>query len=148
MLNVGACTPGVDLIFNRCMTTEKVVWLSQRSEPHWGAEFLVRYLQEEKFVICCATRSQLRSANIEDYQLFLIEARDAAETALLETILELRGQTLSLIVILLEEASSAQVVQLLGSGADAVWMVNEPMQVLRARARSLLRRCKGFTIKI
>jgi DNA-binding response OmpR family regulator len=148
MLKVGACTPSVDLNLNRCMNIEKVVWLSQRSEPHWGAEFLVRYFQEENFVIYCATQSQLRSAKIEDFQLFLIEAKDAADAAILEMILDLRVQTLALIVILVEEASSAQVVQLLGSGADAVWMVNEPIQVLRARAKSLLRRCKGFTIKI
>jgi DNA-binding response OmpR family regulator len=148
MLKVGACTSGVDLGFEQFVTAEKVAWLSQRSQPHWGAKFLVHYLQEEKYVIYPITRSKLRSTNLQDYQIFLIEAKDRFDTALLEMTLELRVQTLALIVILMEEPTSGEVVQLLGNGADAVWAVNEPVQVLQARTRSLLRRFKGFNTKI
>jgi DNA-binding response OmpR family regulator len=148
MLKVGACTSGVDLGFEHCVTTEKVAWLSQRGQPHWGIKFLVRYLQEERFVIYPITKSQLRSTNLQDYQIFLIEAKDRLDAALLEMTLELRVQTLALIVIVMEEPTSAEVVQLLGNGADAVWTINEPVQVLRARTKSLLRRFKRLNMKI
>ena len=148
MLRIGAYTPGVEFSFNRRATSEKVAWLSQGSEPHWGAKFLVHYLQEEKFAIYPATQCQLRSLNIQDYQIFLLEVNGSDDDVLLKMILDLRVQTPALIVILVEKATSAQVVQLLGNGADAVWTIDEPTQVLRARAKSLLRRFKGFTMKI
>lgn len=148
MLKVGACTSGMDLGFEQFVTTEKVAWLSQRSQPHWGVKYLVRYLQEEKYVIYPISRSKLRSTNLQDYQIFLIEAKDRLDATLLEMTLELRVQTLALIVILMEEPTSAEIVQLLGNGADAVWTTTEPAQVLRARTRSLLRRFKGFNMKV
>jgi DNA-binding response OmpR family regulator len=108
----------------------------------------VQYLQEENFVIYPVSPKQLSSTNRLDFQIFLIEAQDRLDAALLELIVEVRVQSLALIVILMEDPTSAEVVQLLGHGADAVWTINEPVQVLRARTKSLLRRFKGFTIKI
>lgn len=148
MLKVGAGAFAVDHTLKQCMTTEKVAWLSQSSPPHWGAKFLVRYLQEEKFTVHPATYHQLQSIDLQGYQIFLIEAQDRLDATLMETLLELRVQTLALIVILMAEPTSAEVVQLLGHGADAVWTINEPTQVLRARTKSLLRRFKGSTIRI
>jgi DNA-binding response OmpR family regulator len=148
MLNIGECASSVELSFDHCVTTEKVAWFSQKNESHWGVEFLVRYLREERFVIYPITRSQIRSSNLQNYQIFLIETKDKSDAALLEVILELRVQTLALIVILMEDPTSTEVVQLLGHGADAVWAINEPVHVLRARTRSLLRRSRGFNMEI
>lgn len=148
MLTVGTCTPDVGLNFSHSMSSPKVAWLSQRSEPHWGIKFLMRYLQEEDYRVYPVTRNQLHSAKFEDCQIFVIEVQDRVDSTLLETILDLRVQTLALIIILMEDPSSAEVVQILGNGADAVWTLNEPAQVLRARTRSLLRRLKGFDMEL
>ncbi|MBX2998277.1 MAG: hypothetical protein KF893_07155 [Caldilineaceae bacterium] len=94
------------------------------------------------------TRSHIRSSNLQNYRIFLLEAKDTLDAALLDVILELRVQTLALIVILMEEPTSTEVVQLLGNGADAVWAINEPRQVLRARTKSILRRSRGFNMEI
>jgi hypothetical protein len=125
--------------------TYKVAWISQREDTYPGVKYLVDYLQAAGLPVTPVLPIGLGIASILDHQIILIEAGDHLDAALLRLAVGMLVKRFAVIVVLMDQPTSQQIIQALSMGADAVWTTEESGDVLRARASALLcRRLKNF----
>jgi DNA-binding response OmpR family regulator len=139
MLNSGMHS-GMAVESESDVTTVKIAWLMKENQVHPESELLIEYFEKVGFVVERVPLEDLSLAAAGNYPLIIIEAEDEANAEVMDIVIELRVSTISMIVLLLNQITSAQVAQALRTGADAVWSHEEPEQVIYARAKALLRR--------
>lgn len=139
MLNSGMHS-GMAVESESDVTTVKIAWLMKENQAHPESELLIEYFQKVGFVVERVSLEDLSRAAPGNYPLIIIEAEDQVNAEVMDIVIELRVSTISMIVLLLNQTTSAQVAQALRTGADAVWSHEEPEQVIYARAKALLRR--------
>jgi DNA-binding response OmpR family regulator len=139
MLNSGMHS-GMAVESESDVTTVKIAWLMKENQVHPESELLIEYFEKVGFVVERVSLEDLSLVAPGDYPLIIIEAEDEVNAEVMDIVIELRVSTISMIVLLLNQTTSAQVAQALRAGADAVWSHEEPEQVIYARAKALLRR--------
>jgi DNA-binding response OmpR family regulator len=139
MLNSGMHS-GMAVESESDVTTVKIAWLMKENQVHPESELLIEYFEKVGFVVERVPLEDLSLAAAGNYPLIIIEAEDEVNAEVMDIVIELRVSTISMIVLLLNQITSAQVAQALRTGADAVWSHEEPEQVIYARAKALLRR--------
>jgi DNA-binding response OmpR family regulator len=118
----------------------KIAWILHASQVHPESELLMEYFRKVGFVVEPVALEDLSDVNTKNYPLIIIEAEEPLNAEVMDLVVALRISTTSMIVLLLNQTTSAQVAQALRTGADAVWSHEEPKQVIYARAKALLRR--------
>jgi DNA-binding response OmpR family regulator len=118
----------------------RIGWMRKKDHPLPEADKLVEYLRKVGFVVEFVTLDDVNNAGPWDYPLIVIEAGEQLDVSIMDLVVELRVSALSMIIVLLNDATSKQIAHALRTGADAVWSLTEPEQVLYARAKALLRR--------
>ncbi len=118
----------------------QIVWLRQRNELDSKSENLYAQLQNQGFSLVTVDAFEITSQQLLDADLILVNAFGQVD-GMVETIVSrVRFESRVPLIMLTDGYSTEQLVTALTAGADAIWSLNTPIELLLARCKALLRR--------
>lgn len=122
------------------MPAARLMWLRQRHELSENASQLQSKMRQAGFVVEILDVFEVRPEHIAQADMILLDAFDRVD-GIVETIVSrIRIESRVPLVMLTDGYSTDQLVTALTAGADAIWALNTPVEVLLARCKALLRR--------
>jgi DNA-binding response OmpR family regulator len=117
-----------------------IVWLRQRRQMGENALKLQRGMKAQGFFLEIADVFDASSAQLANADLILLDAFDRVDGIVETIVARIRLESRVPLVMLTDGYSTEQLVTALTAGADAIWALNIPVEVLMARCKALLRR--------
>lgn len=124
---------------NKLRTSGRIVWLQQTTQALPKAQALRTRFGETGIQI------QLRQASLEadtqlDGELILLECFGMVEPEMMKAVITVRLLTQAPLIVLTDNHTLDWSIRALHSGADALFTINMPDDVIVARSKALLRR--------
>jgi len=117
------------------MLAARIVWLRQRNQMDQRSQNLYHQMQDHGLVLTVVDAFDVTSAD-----LVLLDALDSVEGSVETIVARIRFESRVPLIMLTDGFSSEQLVIALTAGADAIWSLNTPVELLLARSNALLRR--------
>jgi DNA-binding response OmpR family regulator len=117
------------------MLAARIVWLRQRNQMDQRSQHLYHQMQDHGLVLTVVDAFDVTSAD-----LVLLDALDSVEGSVETIVARIRFESRVPLIMLTDGFSSEQLVIALTAGADAIWSLNTPVELLLARSNALLRR--------
>lgn len=125
------------------MLRVRFVWLRQRSELGKRSLQVQNKIRFQGVHLEVVDALGVSSDQLARADLILLEAFDRFD-GMIETVLaDIRLESRVPLVILTNDYSTDQLITALAAGADAIWDINAPQEILLARCKALLRRWIG-----
>lgn len=118
----------------------RVVWLRQRNRLDSKGQELYRHMQEQGLSLTVADVFDVSHAELSRADLVLLDAFDSVEGSVETVVARIRYESKVPLIMLTDGYSIEQLVIALTAGADAIWSLNTPIDVLLVRCKALLRR--------
>jgi len=124
------------------MLTARIVWLRQRNQVTDKGQGLYRHMQAQGLALKVVDAFEVSTADLLHADLVLLDAFDSQSLGgSFETIVaRIRFESRVPLIMLTDGYSTEQLVTALTAGADAIWSVNTPIELLLVRCHALLRR--------
>lgn len=122
------------------MSAAHVVWLRQRRQIGDNALCLQQGMKAQGLCLEIADVFDVSSTQLADADLILLDAFDRVDGTVETIVARIRLESRVPLVMLTDGYSTEQLVTALTAGADAIWALNIPVEVLMARCKALLRR--------
>jgi DNA-binding response OmpR family regulator len=122
------------------MPSAHVVWLRQRRQMGENALCLQRGMKAQGLFVEVADVFDASSTQLAAADLILLDAFDRVDGIVETIVARIRFESRVPLVMLTDGYSTEQLVTALTAGADAIWALNIPVEVLMARCKALLRR--------
>lgn len=122
------------------MPSARIVWLRQRRQMGENALRLQRGMKAQGLLLEVADVFDASAAQLANADLILLDAFDRVDGIVETIVARIRLESRVPLVMLTDGYSTEQLVTALTAGADAIWSLNIPMEVLMARCKALLRR--------
>jgi DNA-binding response OmpR family regulator len=122
------------------MPCAHVVWLRQRRQMGENALCLQKGMKAQGLFLEVADVFDVSSAQLAIADLILLDAFDRVDGIVETIVARIRLENRVPLVMLTDGYSTEQLVTALTAGADAIWALNIPVEVLMARCKALLRR--------
>lgn len=117
-----------------------VLWLRLRTDNKEQTQSLETKMRNGGLALNVANAFDVSSAELAQADLILLDAFDNVD-GIVETIVSrIRFESRVPLIMLTDGYSTEQLVTALSAGADAIWSLNMPFEILQARCRALLRR--------
>jgi DNA-binding response OmpR family regulator len=117
-----------------------IVWLRQRRQMGESALRLQRGMKAQGLLVEVADVFDATPAQLANADLILLDAFDRVDGIVETIVARIRMESRVPLVMLTDGYSTEQLVTALTAGADAIWALNIPVEVLMARCKALLRR--------
>lgn len=117
-----------------------LVWLRQRQPPSADERILQSTFVQEGLSLEMVDTCEISNATLAKADLVLTNAYETMTSTTATLVARLRYRTRAPIVILTGRYSPDDLVRALRAGADAIWTVDTPPNVLLAHCWALLRR--------
>ena len=118
----------------------RIVWLRQRNRMDAKAQALYHHMQEQGLFLSVADIFEISSTDISRADLVLLDAFGSVDGSIETVVARIRFESKVPLIMLTDGSSIEQLVTALTAGADAIWSLNTPVEVLLARCKALLRR--------
>lgn len=118
----------------------RIVWLRQRNHLDDKGQRLLRQMQNQGLSLSVVDAFDVTSAQLQNADLVLLDASDSVEGSVDTIVARIRFESKVPLVMLTDGYSTEQLVTALTAGADAIWSLNTPLEVLLVRCKALLRR--------
>lgn len=118
----------------------RIVWLRQRNRMDDKGQDLYRHMQNQGVSLTVADIFDVSSGELLKADLVLLDAFDSLEDSIEMVVARIRFESRVPLVMLTDGYSTEQLVTALTAGADAIWSLNTPVEVLVLRCNALLRR--------
>jgi DNA-binding response OmpR family regulator len=118
----------------------RIIWLRQRRQMGENALKLQRGMKAQGFLLEIADVFDASSTQLANADLILLDAFDRVDGIVETIVARIRLESRVPLVMLTDGYSTEQLVTALTAGADAIWALNIPVEVLMARCKALLRR--------
>lgn len=122
------------------MPTARIVWLRQRNQTDQKSQDLYRRMQGHGLLLTIVDAFDVTSAELTGADLVLLDAFDSVEGSVDTVVARIRFESRVPLIMLTDGYSSEQLVTALTAGADAIWSLNTPVELLLVRCKALLRR--------
>lgn len=120
--------------------TPHVLWLRLRTDLKDQTQLLETKMRNGGLALNVANALEVSSTDLARADLILLDAFDNVD-GIVETIVSrIRFESRVPLIMLTDGYSTEQLVTALSAGADAIWSLNMPFEILQARCRALLRR--------
>ncbi|MBX2999617.1 MAG: response regulator transcription factor [Caldilineaceae bacterium] len=117
-----------------------IVWLRQRRQMGENAVRLQGGMKAQGLLLEVVDVFDATSSQLAGADLILLDAFDRVDGIVETIVARIRMESRVPLVMLTDGYSTEQLVTALTAGADAVWALNIPVEVLMARCKALLRR--------
>lgn len=97
-------------------------------------------MQNQGLSLSVVDAFDVTSAQLQNADLVLLDASDSVEGSVDTIVARIRFESKVPLVMLTDGYSTEQLVTALTAGADAIWSLNTPLEVLLVRCKALLRR--------
>jgi DNA-binding NarL/FixJ family response regulator len=131
-----------EAIAPRSLPKAKILWLCQRPQRDEGVNRLYRHIRSRGMDLHPADTLSVTSQQLADADLIFLDALGQVEGMVETVVSRIRLESRVPLVMLTDGHSTEQLVTALAAGADAIWSLNMPLEVLMARCEALLRRWK------
>lgn len=118
----------------------RIVWLRQRNRKDDKGQELYRHMQSRGVALTVADIFDVSSSELLRADLVLLDAFDSLDDSIEMVVARIRFESRVPLVMLTDGYSTEQLVTALTAGADAIWSLNTPVEVLVLRCNALLRR--------
>jgi len=122
------------------MPSARVVWLHQRNELDGKAGKLYEQMQNRGFSLIAVDAFAVTSQQLAEADLVLLDAFNQVDGIVETIVARIRFESRVPLIMLTDGYSTEQLVTALTAGADAIWSLNTPVELLLVRCKALLRR--------
>lgn len=122
------------------MLTARIVWLRQRNRVDDKGQELYRRMQAQGLALTIVDAFDVTADELLSADLVLLDAFDSLEGSIEMVVARIRFESRVPLIMLTSGYSSEQLVTALTAGADGIWSLNTPVELLLARCNALLRR--------
>ncbi|MBX3050855.1 MAG: hypothetical protein KF753_05240 [Caldilineaceae bacterium] len=118
----------------------RVLWLRQRGQSDNKGTALRRQMQEQGLDLTVVDAFDVTTTDLLKADLILLDAFESLEGSIETIVARIRFESRVPLIMLTDGYSTEQLVTALTAGADAIWSLNTPVELLLARCKALLRR--------
>ncbi len=118
----------------------RLIWLRQRYDLNESASQLQTQMRHAGFSVEILDVFDTNQQQIAQADMILLDAFDRVDGIVETVVSRIRIESRVPLVMLTDGYSTDQLVTALTAGADAIWSLNTPVEVLLARCKALLRR--------
>lgn len=118
----------------------RVVWLRQRNQDDEKATELARQMENQGLTLKVVDAYTVSTPELLNADLILLDAFESLEGSIETIVSRIRIESRVPLIILADGYSTEQLVFALTGGADAIWSLRTPVEILLARCKALLRR--------
>ena len=122
------------------MLTARIVWLRQPNRVDDKGQELYRRMQAQGLALTIVDAFDVTADELLSADLLLLDAFDSLEGSIEMVVARIRFESRVPLIMLTSGYSSEQLVTALTVGADGIWSLNTPVELLLARCNALLRR--------
>jgi DNA-binding response OmpR family regulator len=122
------------------MLTARIVWLRQPNRVDDKGQELYRRMQAQGLALTIVDAFDVTADELLSADLVLLDAFDSLEGSIEMVVARIRFESRVPLIMLTSGYSSEQLVTALTVGADGIWSLNTPVELLLARCNALLRR--------
>jgi len=97
-------------------------------------------MQNQGFSLIAADAFEVTSQQLSDADLVLLDAFSQVDGIIETIVARIRFESRVPLIMLTDGYSTEQLVTALTAGADAIWSLNTPVELLLVRCKALLRR--------
>ena len=118
----------------------RIVWLRQSGALDEKAQQVYDAMTQQGLDLVVADALTVSTEELESADLVLLDAFDKVDGTVETVVARIRVESRVPLIMLTEGYSTEQLINALSAGADAIWSLNTPVDVLIVRCRALLRR--------
>lgn len=123
----------------------RILWLRQKRSCSQRIALLESEIQARNFVMEYGDALHVTSEQLEAADLVLLDAFGQVDGTVDTIVSRIRFESRVPLVMLTDGHSTEQLVTALRAGADAIWSISTPVEILFARCDALLRRWLAST---
>ena len=119
-----------------------VAWVRTSQDPNKNSDRLSQMFTEEGLSVQSVENDEYLYDHLGRYDLIMLESFGQVDADTLAAVESIRMGSQAPLVMLMSSYARAEMIDALQAGADAVWALGMPREMLLARCRALLRRWK------
>lgn len=118
----------------------RILWLRQQGELDDRARTVYDAMQSQGLDLTIVDAFTVSSKDLGEADLVLLDAFNKVDGTVSTLVSRIRFESRVPLIMLTDGYSTEQLISALTAGADAIWSLNTPVDVLILRCRALLRR--------
>lgn len=122
------------------LVNKRVLWLQQAMPSDGIKERVESKLREAGFQVSTANLLTKRHIDLDKVDVILVDGFERLDAILESTLARVRIESQAPLIVLTSRQSTEETIMALTAGADAIWSLETPIELLIVRIKTLLRR--------